>query len=470
MAGHIEKRRNGYYAVVEVPPSLREIVGRKRLRKTLATTERATAKARVWAVVADLKARIEAARQIATGDAVKDEARTLRAALRLAASEEAESLREAINDRASELRGDPIGDISGVAPWDYEYAPEREERATAFHQLATGQATPLEESLEQWLSEMPYTPRTKGDHRRAVQRLKEWPGGAIERVEAVTKKKAGEFVSWLLRPHGAYWSGDRKTAAKYKSSLSSYWAWMKGKGLVETNPWADQVIAKARANLDGTDTKERPFTDDEMRKLLSGPADPMVADLIRMGALSGMRIDEICRLTVRGSEGGWFKVTKAKTEAGVRSVPIHFDLAAIVDRRRKGKAPDDYLFAELTDPPKGSRRERSMPASKRFSRYMRKVGAAVEVDGKRRSLTNFHSLRRWFITKAEQAGQPETIIAAVVGHKRQGMTLGGYSGGPSAEQFRNCVEAVRLPQPEQVAANNPNIRGTDHRGKPIAKR
>jgi integrase len=77
---------------------------------------------------------------------------------------------------------------------------------------------------------------------------------------------------------------------------------------------------------------------------------------------------------------------------------------------------------------------------------MRKVGSSVEVEGKRRSLTNFHSLRRWFFTKAEQTGQPETIIAAVVGHKRQGMTLGGYSAGPALDQLRACVEAVGLPK------------------------
>ena len=36
--------------------------------------------------------------------------------------------------------------------------------------------------------------------------------------------------------------------------------------------------------------------------------------------------------------------------------------------------------------------------------------------------------RRYFITKAEQADQMEHIIAAVVGYKRTGMTLGRYSG------------------------------------------
>jgi hypothetical protein len=55
------------------------------------------------------------------------------------------------------------------------------------------------------------------------------------------------------------------------------------------------------------------------------------------------------------------------------------------------------------------------------------------------------SFRRYFITKAEQADQMEHIIAVVVGHKRTGMTLGRYSGGPLLEQARRCVEAVKLP-------------------------
>ena len=96
-----------------------------------------------------------------------------------------------------------------------------------------------------------------------------------------------------------------------------------------------------------------------------------------------------------------------------------------------------------------------MPAVKRFSRYMRALGVAVVVEGKRRSLINFHSFRRWFVTKAEHAGQPENIIASVVGHKRQGMTLGVYSGGPNAAQFRACVESVKLPEATTIAQTPP---------------
>lgn len=438
---HIEQRRNGFYAVVEVPPSLREAVGRKRLRKTLATTDKATAKARVWQVVAELKAQIAEARHVAEGGKVKDEARTIRDALRNAPAEDAGNLREYIADRAYAIRGKPISDSAALPSDEPEFEPGREKQAEAFYLLATGQATPLEDHLERWLREVPYTERTKGDHRRAVQRLKDWPAGKVETLEAVSQKKAGDFVSWLLKPRLPDWTGSRKTAAKYKSSLSSYWDFLKGKGLVEANPWAAQTIAKPKANLEGTETQERPFTDDEIRALLAGPADQMTADLMRMGALSGMRIDELCRLTVGTVEGGLFGITKAKTKSGVRSVPIHPDLCGIVARRCEGKGKDAFLFDELS----GKSLERSMPAVKRFGRYMRSIKVAVIVADKRRSLVNFHSFRRWFITQAERAGQTKTTIEAVVGHKREGESFGTYSGGPSEAQHRACVEAVKLP-------------------------
>ena len=86
-----------------------------------------------------------------------------------------------------------------------------------------------------------------------------------------------------------------------------------------------------------------------------------------------------------------------------------------------------------------------MAASKRFGYYRQRLGVHERKEGQAQSRVNFHSWRRWFITKAEQAGQPPHIFEAVVGHVRKGMSLGLYSGGPSEAQRRECVEAVRLP-------------------------
>lgn len=57
----------------------------------------------------------------------------------------------------------------------------------------------------------------------------------------------------------------------------------------------------------------------------------------------------------------------------------------------------------------------------------------------------WRAARRCFTTKAEQADQQESLIASVVGHKRQRMTLGIYSGGSAKEQARRYVEVVQLP-------------------------
>lgn len=166
---------------------------------------------------------------------------------------------------------------------------------------------------------------------------------------------------------------------------------------------------------------------------------------MRIAALTGARLDVIVDLKVQDCADGLFTFKPQKKEVKSRAVPIHPALADIIKRRTAGRAPEDDVFPEWPVPAANSERERSFRAANQFVTYRRSVGVEELVEGKRRSLVNFHSFRRWFITKAEQADQPESIIAAVVGHKRKGMTLGRYSAGPLLAQARRCVEAVQLP-------------------------
>jgi len=133
----------------------------------------------------------------------------------------------------------------------------------------------------------------------------------------------------------------------------------------------------------------------------------------------------------------------AKQEPRPRRVPIHSVLKAVVARRIAGKGPDDFLFHEC--PEATTRRPRSAAPSQAFTRYRRDMEVDERPDWKRQSNIDFHSFRRWFITKAERAGQPPHIIEVVVGHKREGESMGRYSQGPSMAQLRACVEAVKLP-------------------------
>ena len=143
---------------------------------------------------------------------------------------------------------------------------------------------------------------------------------------------------------------------------------------------------------------------------------------------------------------------------------MHPDLAEIALRRSAGKRDNDPLFPEWPAPKKaGSMRERSFKASNAFTEYRRLCGVEEKLEGKRRSLVNFHSFRRWFITKAERAGKDKDLIAAIVGHKRSGITLSRYSEGPEMRAARRCVAAVRLPALDRTA---PEARALTPRKRP----
>ena len=43
-----------------------------------------------------------------------------------------------------------------------------------------------------------------------------------------------------------------------------------------------------------------------------------------------------------------------------------------------------------------------------------------------------------------QANNQPHLVEALVGHKRAGMSLGLYRGGPLVEQIRTVVESVKL--------------------------
>jgi hypothetical protein len=50
----MERRRKSWYAVLEVPPSKRAVVGRRKLRKTLKTPDKHVAEARLGGTLASL--------------------------------------------------------------------------------------------------------------------------------------------------------------------------------------------------------------------------------------------------------------------------------------------------------------------------------------------------------------------------------------------------------------------------------
>jgi integrase len=314
--------------------------------------------------------------------------------------------------------------------------------ANAFVGIALGTATPMLLHLDAWLREGgakgPLAARTRTQYRTDVQGFADWAGTiGITTIEAVTEVVAGRYVTEHFVARSVHWA----TANRRITAASAYWRWLRKRAGVKANPWTGQSLSKA-ASRNGDKTK-RPFSNAEAALLLTGETGLELADAMRVAALSGMRLEEIYRLTVADCANRWFRVRYAKTRAGRRQVPIHSALYPIVTRRCEGKPASAFLFHERGSVRDG--RERSMALSKRFGYYRRARGVDEIVDGARHSRVDFHSWRRWFITAARNAGVDRAVVAAVVGHEVGNLTDDTYSGGPDEKLLRACVEAVRLP-------------------------
>ncbi|MFN3723676.1 MAG: tyrosine-type recombinase/integrase [Paracoccaceae bacterium] len=300
-------------------------------------------------------------------------------------------------------------------------------------------------------------PATQAGRKGHVLQFKVWCAADKVELARVDRKLAGRYVTQKI--DGMH----PKTAEAHLSSLRSYWSFLHARGHIvggddKGGPWADQRIrVKAKRMERGSREEERPFTAEEVNALLHTPYPAgmneahraQVVDAVTVSLLSGMRMEEILTLWVEEVSDGVFDIQQGKTEAAARKVPIHPALTELVKRRMKGKGPKDWLFHELK-----AERDPGDTFGKRFHRYRLNVGVDDKREGKRRSLVNFHSARRWFITAARHADQPRETIGDVVGHRadKKDITFGVYTQGASEAQWRACVEAVCLPPtPPHVA-------------------
>jgi len=452
----LERRARGWYCVKDVPRPLRATLGKKRWVVSLHTRDLHVALARRHAALASFEAEIATARSTAGASPLIEAGMAWRGtfaridagnASQIAAFSGRDETR--LNDEGREIdrTAQQVARDGAELVMSEDFDRMREERgdaaAAAFQAVALGHATPLLHYLDQWLAEGgargPVAERTARQYRSDLAQLATWAttAGVPPTIEAFTAKVVGRFVTEAMVGTGA----NRKTSNRKISAASSYWRWLAKRAVAEGNPWQGQSLSKARPRGEAP-AEPRPFTDPELTTLLSGSPDPEISDAIRIGALSGMRIEEIYRLTVADCAGDWFNIRRSKTTAGIRRVPTHPALASIIARRTANKPTTAYLFPEPG--PLRSGRERSMAVSKRFGHYRIRLGVDERPAGQRHSLVNFHSLRRWFVTKARH-GFDRAVVAAIVGHEAGNLTDDVYSGGPTDAAKVACVASVCLP-------------------------
>jgi len=451
--GYLELH-DGYYRVtMGVPVKLRPLLG-YRLKQALGTKSLLSANVLKRPIVKEFKARIDKAWTTLGDQPRSEQAEALKWAgiisdARQRNDPDLDAILAAVKLRTYEIRLDGattryVDVDDGESLEQHEEAVPHEDalrRSADFAAVALATATPIAAHHADFIKRTKIKERSLKDDTRALQILLKW---CVERgiepyLERITTKVAVRFVDEIEDYTGLGWA----SCTKYIGRLRAYWKHLVKRTPIETNVWVGLSLNKPTTE---PDEEERPFTEAEVQRLFMGTSDRAMLDVMLVAALTGARLDAVIDLRVGECIDGWFTFKPQKKEKTFRDVPIHPDLREVVVRRAEGKSFDEDLFPEWPGPrAKGSVRERSSYFSKRFTKYRRDLGVDDVVEGRRRSLVNFHSFRRWFITKAERAGVDGDLLAAIVGHKRSGLTLGRYSAGPEMKAAKIAVAKVRLP-------------------------
>lgn len=412
---YLEKRRRRWYAVLDVPKSLRPALdGKPRFVESLKTESLTEAERIVPLVIARWKAELDDVRsgRPRPKPGIKDRAEGWRDAIDNASEVERDAIEHVLSDQAE--RAELVKPGSGVA----------------LYKIATRQWVETSENVEEWLATLDNEPKTIDMKRSDLSRF----SSRFRVTSKVSRKEVQRWVYNLQYDQGLKLA----TIRRIVSACRGYWTHLQRLDVVsdDIEPFRDVVPKSKRKSKGDIAAQRKPFSNSDVVRLLRAAVernDLPLARLIWLGMWTGCRIEELCSLRLSDTSSDRLKITDAKSEAGWREVPIHTSLVPGVKWLR-ANSTDSFLLENL-----GSNKydDRSNAIGKRFGRLKAKLGYGEQ--------HVFHSLRYTVTTQLDAAGIPEAVSARIVGHEIQTMTYGVYSGGAPFGVKRDAIEKLSYP-------------------------
>ncbi len=419
MSDYIERRRNLWYAVLTIPEDVRPALGKLRFVQSLGTSDKHRAKVIAAPVLAGWRALIRQER--GEGDAVTTEA--LR--WRLAIANEERSFVPKFEDEQPVVEG-LVTDRAAQLEIKHGY-----KAAKRFADIAFGVTEPTTTHFEPWLAAQAHlAQKTRDQMRNDVALLVKRFPTIGEITHQSVKRWLDELTVKQVSP---------SSQKRLVSFCRSYWRHLRSIDAVPSDlqPFNNLVGKGNKQRGAADDDSWVPFAPEEVVKLYRmalTEKDAPLAALIMLAAYTGARIEELCALKLVDVGATSFKIVGAKTNAGIREVPLHSHIRPLVAHLRAA-SKDGYLLTALTSNKYG---KRSNAIGKRFGRLKTAQGF-----GKQHV---FHSIRKTLVTLLEDAGVLENITADIVGHKKPTMTYGIYSGGNSLKTKAAALERIEYPK------------------------
>jgi len=410
---YLEKRRRRWYAVLDIPKALRPAFnGKARFVQSLGTDSLSEAERKVGVVISGWKAELHAART-GTRQAqteLFDLADGWRETLAYAKTEkERDGIEMVLIDQAEKLDAKSPG--LGVRAF----------------KLATGQLVQTTDHIQPFLLTLQNEAKTLDMKRSDLHRFaKRFP-----LTRDVNHRALQRWAHELQHEENL----KATTVRRIISTCRGYWDYLQRVEIVEEGAELFRNLvppAPKKSKVVAAD-KRKPFRPSEVVALLAEArrvGDPQLADLILLGMYTGCRIEELCALRVEDVSADRITIRDAKTEAGLREVPLH---SALQPRIKDicSASEDGYVLSGLTRKKYG---DRSNAIGKRFGRLKTRLGFGTPYV--------FHSIRKTVATLLDTAQVPEAVSARILGHEIPTMTYGLYSGGAPFEVKREAFEKV----------------------------
>lgn len=409
----LKRRFNTWYLRLVVPADLRAVVGRASVEESLKTGDLRAANAIKFRRIAEIRAGWQraAAGSAAPRGSADHVIETARAAT-------TDAPLDALRDEVARAHGGDDADIPDELAGAFKYG---------YSIISGSPVRPLKEAIRDYLAGIKVqvsgeAHAKKQRHLLALQRTL----GPYSRPGAVTTKQAADYVRGVLMKNGK----SPKSQKDEVSSIVAFWNWLRITGDVDdVNPWANMS-----RHIPSPVRTKRPYRPAELLALIQGlPAfDPMLP-LCALAAYGGFRLSELCDMRLDAIEGDALRVGKSKTENSTgRLLPIHPVVAPIVETL-KATSTDGWLISGLLTG--GVDNRRSHHVSKKFGRWLGSHGFDTKA-------TDFHSLRRAFLNRCENAAMPLSTAQLLVGHARQSLAYGLYSDGVEFDKLRAAIRLV----------------------------
>ena len=270
----------------------------------------------------------------------------------------------------------------------------------------------------------------KGDHTKKTIHMKKTTVtkfcSHFKSAETVKKVSVQEWINGLILNDVA-----TATIRRSLSEIRGYWGYLKSKGIVEdeNSPFEKLSLGrKAGAN-------RKAFAPEDITKLIAAAEDEddgKLADMIRIAAFTGARIEEIAILRAQDVLAGEVIIHGTKTASAARKMPVHADLAPTLERLCSG-SKDEWLFALMED----SFGDRSNGVGKRFGRLKTDIGFGPDL--------TFHSLRKTWGTMLWSAGVQRELISQMIGHSTGHLTTDVYARDPDFETKKSAIALIKYP-------------------------